>query len=188
MTLKNKMSKYLFEIGMKTADTMKFALYGMLKPRYSEEYEADFAGKLAAEVANFLFDGGTVFWPTSEFARQNRTLFETRARALSKEDAVCQALTCAIYNFCYAKYVEEGKKIGFLIHHYLGYVRAIQSRQHDVTARLSDSGKIPPSVSLPWLHLSRLGLMRSIPWEPDSKVMFDAVASFAASVRKSASP
>ena len=62
------------------------------------------------------FRRALVWWPTSEIAIQNRLSIETRERALSTEEIVCKALTCAIYNLCYAKSMEEGRETGFLIH------------------------------------------------------------------------
>ena len=124
-------------------------------------------------VANYVFEGAYIEWPVSPFARHDRALIEARAKALGDEEALCQALTCAVYNFSYAKYVESGRKTGLLFHPFLGYVRALQRNQFDITSRLSDSQKIPPEGFLPLLHLSRLKLMRPLPWTPDSRRMFE---------------
>jgi hypothetical protein len=105
------------------------------------------------------FRRALAWWPTSEIAIQNRLSIEMRERALSTEEMACKALTCAIYTLCYAKSMEESRKTGFLIHPYLRYVRVLRSGHYDVTVQPAGSNKVPPSISLPWLHLSRLGQM-----------------------------
>lgn len=178
---------YIFEVGIHTSNTMRFILHDLLSRRYKESHDPEFAGKLAAEVANYVFDGAYAVRKTSDFARENSDIIEASARNLSGEDAFYQALTCAVYNFSYAKYVEAGRKIGFLFHPFLAYVRALQRKELDVTARLSESNKVPPEASLPLLHLSLLKLMRPLPWTPDSKLMLDAVVSFGRAVGSSVS-
>jgi hypothetical protein len=81
---------------------------------------------------------------------QNRLSIEMRERALSTEEMACKALTCA---------KEEGRKTGLLIHPYSRYVRVLRSGHYDVTLQPAGSNKVPPSLSLPWLHLSRSGQM-----------------------------
>lgn len=177
-----RLEDYILNVGVQTSNTMKFILHELLSKRYTQSHDPAFAGKLAAEVANYLFEGAVVWWPNSEFARQNRQYIEAKAMELIDEEPLCQALTCAVYNFCYAKYVEEGGKIGLLFHPFLAYVRALQRNELDVTARLANSKKVPPEAYLPLLHLSLLKLMRPLPWTPDSKRMLDAVVAFGRSV------
>ncbi|MGH9688506.1 MAG: hypothetical protein ACRD5K_15590 [Candidatus Acidiferrales bacterium] len=179
---------YIVAIGMQSADTMKFALHQFLKPRYSAENstdEPDFAGRLAAAVANYLFEVDA-FWPSSEFAMRNQAAIEAKAAELRDQELVCQALTCAVYNFSYAKYIERGKKIGILFHPFLAYVRALQSNQFDVMTRLTQSNRVPPESFLPLVRLWGLRLMRHLPWTPDSKRMFEEVALFAGTIRSAA--
>jgi hypothetical protein len=177
-----RLEEYIFKVGMQTSDTMKFALHKLLSERYQQCYDREFAGKLAAEVANYLFHEFDVDAIRSDFAEENHDIIETRARELSKEDSLCQALTCAVYNFSYAKYVEDGGKVGWLFHPFLGYVRALQRNEFDVMAHFSNSKKVPPGSYLPLLHLSRLKLMRPLPWTPDSKRMLETVVAFGKSV------
>jgi hypothetical protein len=91
-------------------------------------------------------------------------------------------VTCAVYNFSYGKYVEAGKRVGYLFHPFLAYVRALQRQQMDVTVNLARRGKVPPESYLPLLHVSLLGLMRPLPWTPDSKEMFDTVIEYGKAV------
>jgi hypothetical protein len=53
----------------------------------------------------------------------------------------------------------EGRKTGFLIHPCLRYVRVRRSEHDHVTLQPAGSNKVPPSLCLPWLHLSRSGQM-----------------------------
>ncbi len=143
-----RIEAYLTEIGLTTADAMKFALYSILKGRHQKEQEPGFAGKLAAAVTNYLFEGDPNIASMSllarsgmgdyesqrerlEFANRNLPLVESSVEGLREwaDDNLCMALTCALYNFCYAKYIQGGGKVGFLSSNFLGYVRALQ--KHD---------------------------------------------------------
>jgi hypothetical protein len=177
-----RLEEYIFKVGIHSCVTMKVILHGLLSKRYRESEDSEFPGKLAAEVANYLFEGAYIWWPGSEFAKQNQQDIETKAKALVDEEPLCQALTCAVYNFSYAKYVEAGGKIGFLFHPFLAYVRALQRYEFDVTTRLSNSRKVPPEAYLPLAHLSLHKLMRPLPWTPNSQKMLDIVVAFGQSV------
>jgi hypothetical protein len=175
-----RFEKYIFEVGMQTADTMKFILHELLSKRYRESYDSEFAGKLAAEVSNYLFQD--VYATSSDFANENAGVIHERATELAKEDSLCQALTYAVYNFSYAKYVECGGKTGFLFHPFLGYVRALQGNDLDAQKRFYSSKKIPHQSYGPLIHLLSLRLMRPLPWTPNSKRMLDTVVAFGKSV------
>jgi hypothetical protein len=159
---------------------MRLILDDLLSKRYRESYDSEFAGKLAAEVANYLFQD--VYAAKSDFAKENPDVIHERAAELSEEDSLCHAVTCAVYNFSYAKYVECGGKIGFLFHPFLGYVRALQGNDLDATNRFYKSNKIPHESYGPLIHLLSLRILRPLPWTPDSKRMLEAVVAFGESV------
>ena len=171
-----RLEEYIFNVGIQTSNTMKFILHELLSRRYTQSHDPEFAGKLAAEVANYLFEGTYIDVMRSDFANENWHTIEARARELSVEDSLCQALTCAVYNFSYAQYVEAGRKIGWLFHPFLGYVRALQLNDLDAMTRTSE--KLPPKSYMPLVNLWGLKLMRPLPWTPDSKRMQDAVVAF----------
>lgn len=178
----SRLEEYIYSVGIETSNVMKFILHGLLSKRYEQHYDPKFSGKLAAEVANYFFEGTYATAEISDFAVENQAAIETRAQELSSEDSLCQALTCAVYNSCYAQYVQSARKVGFLFHPFLAYVRALQHNEFDVTAHLSKSDKIPPETSLPLLNMSRVGVMRPLPRTPDSKRMLDTVIAFGRSV------
>lgn len=175
-----RFEKHIVKVGIQTADTMKFILYELLSKRYGESYDRAFAGKLAAEVANYLFEDFDA--PKSDFAKENADIIREKGEELSKEDCLCQALTCAVYNFSYAKYFEYGGKTGFLFHPFLGYVRSLQGLDSNVTKRFYESKKIPYQSYGPLIHLLSLNLMRRLPQTPNSKDMLDIVIAFGKSV------
>lgn len=174
--------KHLSKVGRISHDRMKVALFQVLLSRYRPAYGEDFAEYLAAAVANHLFsdeasEGGKAF------ATANDALIKAKARELSKEDALCRALTCAVYNYCYGKYVESGRKVGLLFHPFLGYVRMFQRVVHGKeSARALDSSDVGPENILPLVNLLALGLYRDLPFTPDSKLMLDEVVSFEKSI------
>lgn len=135
---------------------------------------------MAAEVANYVFQDLDA--NTSDFARENSGLIHDKATELSNEDSLCNALTCAVYNFSYSKYVAYGGKIGFLFHPFLGYVRALQTQNLDAQNSFYRRNKIPHQAYGPLIHLLSLRLLRPLPWTPDSKRMLDTVIAFGKSV------
>jgi hypothetical protein len=171
--------RYLSDVGLQSHDLMKITLGKLLLRRYDTTYDADFATSLAVSVANYLFCDQATNTDAQSFAEKNRELIESKAKELSTDDALCRALTCAVYNFCYGKYVESGGKVGLLLHPFLGYVRALQrvmSGKEPVS--FLDSSKVGQENVLPLLTLLRLGLYRPLPYTPDSKVMMDEIVSF----------
>jgi hypothetical protein len=177
---------YLSKIGVQTGNVMKTALFELLVSRYRAAYEADLADKLAASVVNRLFCETANDAELRSFADESTALVESKVKELSSEDALCKALTCAVYNFCYGRYVDSGRKVGMLSHPFLGYVRALQEvasgneRTNFLEALESKVGEesVRPLVN-PWL----LGLYRPLPSTPDSKLMLDEVAAFRNSKR-----
>jgi|SRR5271170_3518992 len=175
-----RLEAYIIAVGNQTSDMMKFILHELLSKRYRQSYEPGFAGKLAAEVANYLFEDIDV--TKSAFAEENAQLIHEKAEELSDDDPLCHAVTCAVYNYSYAKYVECGGKIGFLFHPLVGYVRALQSNDLAATERFYKSKKIPYQAYGPLIHLMSLKLLRRLPSTPDSKLMLDSVVAFGKSV------
>jgi hypothetical protein len=118
---------YLSKIGRESHDAMKVVLFELLRTRYRAVYDEEFAAKLAAAVANFLFCDGPKNDETGaqSFGAANEALIKSRAEELSTDDALCRALTCAVYNSCYGKYIESGGRVGLLLAPFLGYVRAL---------------------------------------------------------------
>jgi hypothetical protein len=171
---------HIIAVGHQTSNTMKFILHNLLSKRYTRLYEPEFAGKLAAEVANYLFED--IDGTKSAFAEENTQLIHEKAEELSDDDPLCHALTCAVYNFSYAKYVECGGKVGFLFHPFLGYVRALQGGDDAALERFYESKKIPFQAYGPLIHLMSLKLIRRLPWTPNSKIMLNAVVAFGNSV------
>ena len=182
--------RYLSKIGTDTHDAMKLILVEFLRKRYQAAYEPWFAVELAAAVANYLFCDQTQADPTEArfFAIPYEELITSEAKELSKEDALCRALTCAVYNFCYGKYVDSGRKVGLLFHPFLGFVRAVQevrSGKEPVSFLDSLYPKVGYENVKPLLNLWLLGLYRTLPYLPDSKLMLDEVVLFGKSVGSS---
>jgi hypothetical protein len=117
---------YISKVGVESVNAMKVILYELLQKRYQSEYDHDFACSLAAAVANYLFCNEPTADEVQSFATKNKALIESRAKQLSTEDSLCKALTCSVYNFCYGRYVDSGRKIGLLVHPFLAFVRGLQ--------------------------------------------------------------
>ena len=123
------------------------------------------------------------------FAEENRGLIESKSRELSSDRRLCRALTCAMYNFCYGRYVDSGGKVGLVFHPFLGYVRALQevlSGREKAEFLESFESKAGRRNVAPLENLWRLGLYSVLPQTPDSKLMLDEVVSYARSVGSSA--
>jgi hypothetical protein len=186
------MERYLSEVGAQTYNIMKVTLYALLKKRYEDEYESKFAVRLAGAVANYLFCDQPAAEAGAEgrsFATQNEALIATKARELARDEALCRALTCAVYNFCYGKYVDSGRKVGLVLHPFLGCVRALQAvidGKEPVSILDGFYTKVGRDNVEPLLRLWQLGLYRRLPYLPDSKVIMDEVALFRDSVPSAA--
>jgi hypothetical protein len=137
---------------------------------------------------DYLFCEITAYPELRPFASENRALIESRAKELSIDDILCWALTCAMYNFCYGRYVDSGGKIGMFSHPFLGYVRALREvATGRERASFLDSFKLKVGEKnvTPLLNLWLLGLYRPLPYTPDSKVMIDEIVSFRELVKSS---
>jgi hypothetical protein len=183
---------YLSNVGTQTHDAMKVILCKLLMNRY-RAVDADFAVKLAVAVANYLFcdkpspDAGEA----RSFATANEPLIRSLAKELSSDEALCRALTCAAYNFCYGKYVDSGRKVGLLFHPFLGFVRSLQEvvRGNEPVSFLdSVYTEVGRENVEPLLNLWSLGLYRLLPYAPDSKLMLDEVMMFGESISPEAEP
>lgn len=180
---------YLSKVGLQTGDGMKRILFELLLTRYQVADKTDCADKLAASVVNYLFCEMAGNSELRSFAEESRTLVESKAKELSAEGTLCRALTCAIYNFCYGKYIDSGGKVGMFVHPFLGYVRALQEvvdGKEPTSFLESFELKVGQRNVAPLLNLWLLGLYRPLPYTPDSKLMMDEVISFGKSVRSSA--
>ncbi|HWW13252.1 MAG TPA: hypothetical protein VN310_01220 [Candidatus Dormibacteraeota bacterium] len=179
---------YLSKVGLQTGDGMKRILFELLLARYQVADKTDRSDKLAASVVNCLFCEVADNSELRSFEEENRALIESKAKELSAEGALCRALTCAVYNFCYGKYVDSGGKVGMFFHPFLGYVRALQevvNGKEPASFLESFESKVGQRNIAPLLNLWLLGLYRSLPHTPDSKLMMDEVISFGKSVRSS---
>jgi len=176
---------YLSKIGVQTGNAMKLVLFELLLKRYRGEYTDDVPDKLATAVVDYLFGEQSKYAEVRAFLAESRNLVDSKARELYNEPMLCQALTCAMYNYCYGKYVDSGGKVGFLVSPFIGYMRALQ---RVVTggepASLLDSfeSKVGRENVAPLYNLWTLGLYKPLPQTPDSKLMMDEVVSFARSV------
>jgi hypothetical protein len=176
---------YVSKVGVETGNLMKRVLFGLLSTRYGVSDKTIFAEKLAASVVNFLFGEAADNPELRSFAQENGALIESKAKELSTEEALCRALTCAIYNFCYGKYVDSGGKVGLLVHPFLGYCRALREvivGKESLRFLESFEAKVGYNNVVPLSNLWLLGLYRPLPYTPDSKLMMDQVVSFAKSV------
>ncbi len=176
---------YISKVGVESVNAMKVVLYELLQKRYETEYEHDFACRLAAAVANYLFCNEPTAEEFQSFAAKNKALIESKAKQLSSEDSICKALTCSIDNFCYGKYVDSGRKIGLLMHPFLAFTRGLQQvieGKEPVDFLDSFYPKVGHENVKPLLNLWRLGLYRPLPHTPDSKRMMEEIARFGRSV------
>lgn len=192
--------RYISTVGAETGNAMKLVLFQLLLKRYRATKPADFPvglandselpEKLATAVVDWLFRERTANPELRSFITKNSGLIESKAKELSSEDALCRALSCAMYISCYGRYVDSGRKIGMLFHPFLGFFRAFQQvTSGRESLRFLDS--FEPSVGHenvePLLNLWALGLYRQLPYTPDSKLMMDEVLSFGRSVGASVS-
>ena len=177
---------YISKVGIESVNAMKVILYELLHKRYRTEYAEDFSGKLAAAVSNYLFCSEPTEEEFKSFAIENSELIKSKAKELSVDESLCRALTCAVYNFCYGRYVDSGGKIGFLSAPFLGFLRALQ-RVMDGRESLDLLDSFYPKVGRenvrPLLNLWWLGLYRPLPNTPDSKRMMEEISLFGRSVR-----
>jgi hypothetical protein len=176
---------FISKAGVQSGNAMKVILYNLLYKRYQSAYDDEFAGWLAAAVANYLFCDVPKNADGQSFAKENQALIESKAKELSKEHGLCKALTCAVYNACYGRYVDSGRKIGFLVHHFLGFVRALQevvNAKEPASFLESFYPKVGHENVEPLLNLWLLGLYRPLPYTPDSKLMLDEIVRFGKSV------
>ena len=171
--------RYLSQIGTYTGDQMKNALYQLLIPRYFWTlWNSESAQKLASSVVNFLFcepGSGEI----ARFMAEQQPLIESKARELATDEAVCRALTCAVYNFSYGRYVDSGGTVGIFSAPFLGFIRAIQevtSGRERASFLESFIAKVGSRGAQPVLRLLDCGLYRPLPHTPDSKLMRDEVA------------
>jgi hypothetical protein len=179
--------RYISKVGAQTGDTMKVILFELLVDRYRcrPTDKGDRAEKLAACVVDYLFCETSKHSELQSFTSENAALIESRAKELASDENLCRALTCALYNFCYGKYVDSGRKVGIFFHHFLGYVRALQeviACREPASFLNSFEVKAGANNVAPLLKLSLLGLFRPLPHTPDSKLMMDEVASFGQSI------
>ncbi len=176
---------YLSKVGLQTGDAMKRMLFELLLTRYGLADKTDFADKTASSVVNYLFCETSDNPELRSFAKENSTLVESKAKELSKEDPLCRALTCAVYLFCYGKYVDSGHKVGLLSHPFLGYVRALQEVASG-KERIDFLGQFYAKVGrvnvAPLENLWLLGLFRPLPYTPDTKLIMDEVVLYGRSV------
>jgi hypothetical protein len=141
----------------------------------------DAAGLLAASVVNRVFGHG----PTP-FARENEEFVEIVARGLGSDRTLCPILTGAAYSACYARYVAAGGKRGMFTNKFLAYVRALSSLGSNDAAQgvyLKTGAEIcaglGEEVLAPLESVVSLGIFRGLPWNPDSRKIYDAVHRFA---------
>lgn len=182
--------RYLSDVGLQSHDLMKLALSKLLFLRYDALYDEGFATKLSVAVANYLFSDEPPATATDAraFATEKKGLIKSKAEELSKEDFLCHALTCAIYNVCYGSYVDSGRKVGLILHPFLGFVRALQevmSGNEPLSFLDPLYQKIGYKNVEPLVNLWRLGLYRPLPHTPDTKIMLDEVMKFSQSVEPS---
>ena len=181
-----RINDHIKRVGSKSHDLMKFGLCKLLGERYRGRPDC---GKLAAEIANYLFDGD-VFWPcsASEFAKEHQAEIEAQSRKLNTDDFTCEALTNAVYNWCYGNYIAAGNSLGWFFHPFLGYFRALQ--KSDFQAENAFVKKLPSESWLPLLRLRTFGLLRPLPYTPDSKYTLAVVENFyrVATTMRSANP
>lgn len=176
---------YLSKAGVQTGNAMKLVLFELLLKRYRNRFAGDIPDKLASAVVDHLFGETSKYPEVKTFNDENMGLVDSKARELCNEPMLCQALTCAMYNFCYGKYVDSGKKVGFFASPFLGYVRALQqvmTGAEPVSFLSSFEAKVGRENVAPLYNLWALGLYRPLPYTPDSKLMMDEVVSFARSV------
>ena len=172
---------YLSKVGVQTGNAMKASLFELLVRRYKGTHDPEFSEKLAASVVNSLFCETSDNDELRAFAKENEALVKSKAKELAVDEPLCRALTCAIYNFCYGKYVDSGRKVGLVSHPFLGYVRALQQvieGKEPASFLETFESKVGENNVLPLLNLWFLGLARPLPPNPDSKRMMDEVASF----------
>jgi hypothetical protein len=179
---------YLSKVGVQTGNGMKRILFDLLLTRYRLADKTDFADKLAASVVNYLF-GETADDPElRSFAEQNNMLVESSAKELATEEPLCRALTCALYIFCYGKYIDAGGEVGIFSHPFLGYVRALQQvviGKERASFLESFETKVGRRNVAPLSNLWTLGLYKPLPYTPDSQNMVDEVVLFGRSVGSS---
>src|SRR6202041_523425 len=111
-------------------------------------------------------------------------LIEAQAREIARDETLCQLLSGAAYNTCYARFLRAGGKRSMFSNPFLGYVRAgcnptsRSNRQIIVELGieiLTLDGHILDSMDA----MQSLGILRSFPHSPNERLFHDAVHNFA---------
>lgn len=98
---------------------------------------------------------------------------------LSLDEEYCRALTGALFNFCYGRYLETGHRIGLLVHPFLGFVRALNAvaaGREPPQLATSFAPSVGEEAMIPLLKLCRpLEMFRALPHSPDPMLLHRAI-------------
>ena len=185
--------RYISEVGARSGDAMKEALWELLQARYvAVDQDADYPQKLAASVVDYLFCEPSKNSELRAFRSEHEAVVISKARELANDESLCRVLTAAVYNFSYGRYVDSGRKIGFLFNNFHGYVRALQQpimghySNYEMFVN-SFIEKVGWENAEPLSRLMSLGIFRPLPHTPDEQVLMREIASFIVKLRVDAS-
>lgn len=179
-------NEYILKIGLASENEAKWGLFEFLQTEYLKEvgFDADRAAALAGAVTNRVFGEEPDGEANIAFAKKNPELIETRAREIRQDEFLCQLLSGAAYNACYARYLRAGGKRSMFSNPFLAYIRAGREATSRVNGQivaelgreiLSLDGHILDSMDA----MLSLGIFRQLPYSPNEHLFYDAVHEFA---------
>lgn len=180
---------YICKIGTATENTAKLALFHHLWSEYQKRgHNQEFAGGLAGCVTDRIFGEQPKGEAKIEFAQKNADLIESYAREVSRNEGLCQMLTGAAYNVCYARYLLAGGKRTPFTNPFLAYVRAgrdlTNRTNREVEIQLySEISGLGHTILAPIESMRALNIFRPLPYSPDERAFYDVVCRFGKHVR-----
>lgn len=176
--------KYISEIGEKTGELLKEIIHKLVVIHYKSILSEKELHSLSNIIILHIFGESFRNDEQKMLFDQNNTLIEVLFSNFAKNETICEAFTNAMYNYCYGKYVDSGRKIGLFICPYLGYIRALNdSMKHKEDSsfpkRYAIVRKFQNNVGFlnvfPFTILCQNNLYRILPNLPDSKKCYESV-------------
>jgi len=175
---------YICKIGIATENTAKLALFHFLWREYQRAgHDEEFAGGLAGCVTDKVFGEELHGGPKIGFAKHNGELIESHASEIAKNEGLCRILTGAVYNICYARYLNAGGKRTMFSNPFLAYIRAgrdltSRTNRHIDIDMYSEIVALGPHILAPMEAMRALKIFRTLPYSPNERAFYDAVCQF----------
>jgi hypothetical protein len=177
---------YILKIGLATENEAKLGLFEFLKTQYLRQvdFDLDRAAGLAAGVTNKVFGEQPNDEANTAFARDNEKLIEAQAREIARDETLCQLLSGAAYNTCYARFLRAGGKRSMFSNTFLAYVRAGCNPTNRLNRQIivelgSEILTLNAHILDSMDAMQSLGILRTLPHSPNERLFYDAVHDFA---------